>query len=130
MLLVIDVIKVMTVVGWVSLAIIVFFIFYRILLQRMKRSVMLQDKYIRLDPFEGEKAVGEVQFFFTAEEEKQVQFRIYDKKGEQEMVLKDEVVKKGGHVVNFDSTKLPNGIYFYEIKTPNQKTSKVIEIAT
>lgn len=129
MVLVVDVIKVMQVIGWVSLALIVFFIFYRMLLQRFKRSTMLADNYVRLHPFDGEKASGEIQFFFTADEEKQVRFIIYDKHLKQEVVLKDELVKKGGHVVNFDSTKLPNGIYFYEIKTPNQKTSKVLEIA-
>ena len=128
MVLVVDVIKIMTVIGWVSLAIIVFFILYRMLLQRFKRQTMLQDNYIRLSPFEGEFGKGTIQFFFTADEEKEVLFRVYDKSGEYEVVLKNEVVKKGGHVVNFNTLEVPNGIYFYEIKTPNQKTSKVIEI--
>lgn len=128
MLLVVDVLKIIQVGGWISLALILFFILYRRLLKKIKGQTLLEKNFVRLEPLHEEKVNGTIQFFFTADVDKEVLFRIYDAKEVHSIVLKDEVVKKGGHVVNFDTTQLPNGVYFYEIKTPNQKSSKVVEI--
>lgn len=128
MLLVVDVLKIIQIGGWISLALIVFFIFYRRLLNKIKGQTLLEKNFVRLEPLQEEKVNGTIQFFFTADVDKEVLFRIYDAKENHSIILKDELVKKGGHVINFDSTQLPNGLYFYEIKTPNQKSSKVVEI--
>ena len=39
-------------------------------------------------------------------------------------VLQEKQVTAGGNIVRFDSTTIPNGEYFYQLVSENQKTMK------
>lgn len=128
MFLVIDLARLIVNVGWGALIVLLFILLYALLLKRLKRGQIPQEEYIELYPLETEFAVGTVQFFFKTKVEKHVLFRIYSFDEQLEEVLSDQLYKPGGHILQLDTTKLPNGKYFFELKTDNQKTSKLMEV--
>jgi len=128
MFLVIDLARVIINIGWISLIVVVFILLYSLLLKRLKRGEISQDSYIVLYPLDAELAVGTVQFFFENKEAKEVAFKVYSANGDYEELISNKSYKAGGHILKFDTTKVPNGKYYYELKTENQKTSKLMEI--
>lgn len=128
MLLVIDLARVIVNIGWISLLIVVFILVYRLLLKRMKKTVIDASDFVELSTLEGDDQKGEIQFFFKTPIDQLVTFRIYGKTSDFEKQLLDKPLKKGGHIVKFDTTKVPNGIYFYELQVENQKLSKRFEV--
>jgi hypothetical protein len=127
-LLVIDLPKVILNVAWGTLLVIIAIILYRLLLRRMKRDVMDNSGFVVLHRSEKEPAWGAIQLYFTSEKPGKGIFRLYAKGGQAEWVLFDGEFKPGNTIVNFDTTKVPNGWYYYEVKTENQKTYKLLEI--
>jgi hypothetical protein len=128
MFLVIDLAKVIVNIGWFSLVVLVLIVLYRLLLKRMKRGEIKLDEYVELYPLDSEFATGTVQFFFKNKAPKEVQFIIYSANESFSEVLTDQTYKPGGHILKFDTTKVPNGKYYFELKTENQKTSKLMEV--
>lgn len=128
MLLVIDLARVIVNLGWISLTIIVFILAYRFLLKRMKRGVIKTTDYVELSTLEGDDQQGEIQFFFKTPIDQQITFRIYGKTSDYEKKILSKPLQKGGHIVKFDTTKVPNGMYFYELTSENQKISKLFEV--
>ena len=127
-LLVIDLPKVILNVAWGTLLVIIAIILYRLLLRRMKRDVMDNSGFVVLHRSEKEPAWGVIQLYFTAEKSGKGTFRLCAKEGQAEWVLFDGEFKPGNTIVNFDTTLVPNGWYYYEVKTENQKTYKLLEI--
>jgi hypothetical protein len=39
-------------------------------------------------------------------------------------IVSEKNVPEGGHIIRFDTNTLPNGTYFYQLRTENQKTMK------
>jgi flagellar hook assembly protein FlgD len=73
---------------------------------------------------ERNEQTGELEFYFTNEEAKHVTFEILSENNEVLETLADKEYKAGGHIVRYDSTRLENGVYFYQLRTDNQKTAK------
>jgi TRAP-type uncharacterized transport system fused permease subunit len=92
------------------------YIAYKELIKRFSRTSIDPKSFARLFDIEAKTVTGEVEFYFTIEETKEV----------------NEVVNKpfssGGHIVRFDTTQVQSGIYFYCLQTENQKTMKKISI--
>jgi hypothetical protein len=126
--LVIDLPKLIVNVAWGTLIVIVAIILYRLLLRKLKKGVMDNSGYIVLHRSEKEPAFGAIQLYFTAEEPGNAVFRLYEKNGDKEWMLFEGDFKQGNTIVNFDTTSVPNGWYYYEVKTANQKTYKLLEI--
>ncbi len=126
--LVLDVARIITNIGWASLIVLLFFIGYRLLLRRMKASQANPDDFIRLHPLEIIPAKGQIQFYFTLGTEKDVKLLIYSQSGDFNEVVVEKSFPKGSHLVPFDTTKVNDGIYYYELKSSNQKISRVMEI--
>jgi hypothetical protein len=126
--LVIDLPKLIVNVAWVTLSVILAIILYRLLLRRLKRGVMDNVDYVVLHRSEKEPAFGSIQLYFTAEVPGNAVFTIYEKNGDREWVLFEGDFKVGNTIINFDTTTVPNGWYYYEVKTDNQKTYKLLEI--
>lgn len=112
----------------VSLALLVIIIAYRKLLAYLGKGRIPNEKYCVLFSLETNPAKGELEFYFTSEEEKFVNFEILntDFSLNQTLIAKD--FKAGGNIVRFDSKSIPNGDYFYQIRTDNQKTMKKVRI--
>lgn len=112
----------------VTLALLVLFIAYRKLLAYLGKGRLTTEKYCELHRLEKDPASGEIEFYFTCEEPKFINLEILDANYQlaQELVAKD--FESGAHIVYFDSKKLPNGEYHYQLRTENQKTTKKMQI--
>ena len=128
MILVIDIARIFVNIGWASLIIVVFILLYKLLIKRLSKNTVPQQSFVELTPLKDDKIMGKVQFFFKTHEAKPIKFRIYSRTGDFEKVLEDREYSKGGHIINFDTNSLQNGFYFYELKTDNQKITKLMEV--
>ena len=63
-------------------------------------------------------------FIYSLAEEGYIEINIYDEKGELIQKIFNGNQSKGKYKVNWNAENLASGIYFYELKTKNQKISK------
>lgn len=73
-------------------------------------------------------ANGQLKFYFILKERTSVRFVIADQEDKVLKVLIDEDKTPGDYPVEFDSSELPDGVYFYQLITNKQKISKVFRI--
>lgn len=109
---------------YVSIAIIILYILYRKLLRWMNRDVPEKALYCELNSLEKDPARGELEFWFTSKETKQVAFEILDENHAPLETVVEKEFAPGQHIVRYDSTRLTNGTYFYQLKTDNQQIMK------
>lgn len=100
------------------------YIAYRLVIKRFSRGTLKKEDYALLFDLESKSQSGEVEFYFTIEQNRRVVFSILNAKMEAIKVLQDQEFPSGGHIVRFDSAELENGFYFYCLETDNQKTMK------
>ncbi|MFN5030711.1 MAG: hypothetical protein ACK5FX_00705 [Flavobacteriia bacterium] len=112
----------------VSLAIVVIIIAYRKLLGYLGKGGIAPKDYFVLYSVENNPAQGEVEIYFTTEFEKKVTIELLNEDLTVNRVLKELDAKNGGYIVRFQSEELPNGNYFYCLKSDNQKTMKRLTI--
>lgn len=112
----------------VTLGLLLLFIGYREILRYLNRKTPSKQNYCVLYELEKNPVVGELEFYFTSDLVKTVTLNILDA----EMNLFKEVetleCHKGGNIIRYDSTQIPNGNYFYCLQTENQKTMKKMRI--
>jgi len=108
----------------VTITIIIAFLAYSKILKNMRKGELNLGKYCVLYSLEKNQQTGELEFYFTNEETKHVTFEILAENNEVLETLADQEYKAGGHIVRYDSMRLKNGVYFYQLKTDNQKTAK------
>jgi hypothetical protein len=99
---------------------------YRTLLKRLQKGKVDQKKYALLFDLENNRVSGEVEFYFTVEENKPVRFVILDSNMQEIKEVVSKNFDKGGHIVRFDVSTLTPGVYFYSIVTDNQRSMKKI----
>lgn len=99
---------------------------YRTLLKRLQKGKVDQKKYALLFDLENNRVSGEVEFYFTVEEDKPVRFVILDSNMQEIKEVVSKNFDKGGHIVRFDVNTLTPGVYFYSIVTDNQRSMKKI----
>ena len=128
MLLVIDIQQTIANIAWITLLILLFLIGYRILVGRMKRGQIEKKLYLTLHPIEMDPAVGVVPIFMEMSTPMDVQLSVFSTDDTVNKVIEKKTFKKGGNVIQFDTRNFENGFYFYQAKTENQKTRKLIEI--
>ena len=113
---------------WVSLILLLLILGYKRLIRSLRKDNFDPADYCELYNLESEPASGELPFYFTASKVKQIRLVILDANMNEvkEVVTKD--CKEGGNIVRFDSNQLPNGEYFYCLKTDNQKVMKKMTV--
>ncbi|MGM0478920.1 MAG: hypothetical protein ACQERC_06825 [Bacteroidota bacterium] len=126
--LVINISRAIANVAWVTLAIIIFIVLYRLLLRKLKKGRIEKGRYITFHPIDPDPAHGKIQLYFEAEEAIELQVTIYSIDRATTNEITDQVLKKGGNIVSLDTMQFDDGMYFIEAKTPYQKLSKRIEI--
>lgn len=114
---------------WVSLVLLIVFILYRMLLRRLKGNTPPSEDYCVLYGLENHPSRGIVEFYFTSEIKRHYQFLILNQEMEEVMEVSQKEANNGGNIIQFDTTQLKNGLYFYCLKTDNQKTMKRMKIA-
>jgi hypothetical protein len=112
---------------FISLFIIVAIILYRLLLRKLSKGKVDMDSFCTLYSLEKNPVSGEVEFYFVSPDMIKVEFSIW-KENEKVFELKNDYFKKGGHIVRFESTSIPDGEYFFGIVTSNQRTVKRFKI--
>jgi len=128
MLLVLDIKQIILNISWGSFTILLFFIGYRFLMKRMKRSQLQKDLYFTLHPIEKEPATGTVQLFLETPNSMEIELSIYSTDQTVDQLIEHKTYKKGGNIIQLDTTVFKNGIYFYQAKSAHQKARKKIEI--
>lgn len=106
---------------------IMFSITYSLIIKRFKRTenVVNQKDYAKLYDLENSQITGEeLQFYFTIERNAKIKFSILNNELASFVVLKDEEVQPGGHIIRFDPKDLAKGAYYYCLETDNQQTMK------
>lgn len=113
----------------VSLGILVLVIAYRKLLQYLGRGAVNKQDFCVLYALEEDPVVGEVEFYFTCEIAKDYTLLILDSEMNELQVVKEGSATPGGTIVRFDTVQLSNGMYYYCLKTANQKTMKKMVVS-
>jgi hypothetical protein len=113
---------------FVTLFILLAIILYKKLINNLKKDNLNLTDYCVLHSFERDLQTGNLEFYFTNENTKHVAFEILSDKHEVIHTLEDKEFKPGGHIIRFDSTQLSNGLYYYQLRTDNQKTTKKMTI--
>jgi hypothetical protein len=108
----------------VLVAIMMLYVAYKAVIKRFSKGVLKKEEYALLFDLESKVQSGQLEFYFTIEQEKSVVFSILNAKMEVIKVVQDQTFSSGGHIVRFDSNDLENGTYFYCLETDNQKTMK------
>lgn len=101
---------------------------YRKLLAYLRKGNIDATKYCVLYRIEKNPANGELEFYFSNEETKQISFELLNNQFEVIETLASKDFEKGSHILRYDSKKLSNGTYYYQLRTNNQKTYKKLEI--
>lgn len=110
-----------------ALVILFIIIMYRLLIKRLSKGRHRQELFCILYPLDINPSSGEIPFYFTTERPKHIEFSIENQEGKL-VELANGPFDTGGHIIRFDSTTLPNGLYFYCLKTGNQETKKKFRI--
>jgi len=113
---------------YTSIVLLVVIIAYRRLLNYFGREAIRHEEYCQLESLEIAPATGELPFYFTSPIERHYQLLILDSDMNEFMEVIAQDCKVGGNIVRFDSSKLPNGNYFYCLQTDNQKVSKKMTV--
>lgn len=112
----------------VVVAITLLVVAYKSLLRNMQKGKVDQKKYAVLFDLENNQVSGEVEFYFTLEEEKPVRFIMLDSNMQEVCEVVSGNYDAGGHIVRFNVNTLAPGVYFYSIVTDNQRSMKKIMV--
>ena len=112
----------------VSLALILIYIAYKKLLAYLGKGTPSPNDYCVLYSLEIEPAKGELEFYFTSAVPRSVKIEILNDDLSLNTVIIEKEFSDGGHIIRFDSNTLPNGNYFYCLRTDNQKTMKKMRV--
>ncbi len=116
------------IVLWISLGITVVIILYIRLLRRFQKGNPRKKDFCVLYGLEEDPAKGVIELFFSANEPRHYTMSILDPEMNPLQVVADQESYKGGNIIRFDTSKLPNGEYYYCLQTSNQKTMKKMSI--
>lgn len=114
---------------YTSITIIVGYILYRRLLAYLNKDVPSTAGYCFLNALEQDPVRGELEFCFSSEESKLITFEILNSVYDPIETIISKEFKPGQHILRFDSTKLPDGVYYYQLKTDNQQTMKKMRVS-
>lgn len=109
---------------WVSIIVLILVIGYKKLLSHLSRNDIKREDYCVLLNIEESVVSGEIPFYFTSEQIKNVSIWIQDSAMNDLIEVSNKACKVGGNIIRYDSSQLENGTYFYCLKTDNQKISK------
>ena len=107
-----------------SLSILLLTISYKKFLKYLGKGAPVKEDYCVLYSLETYPSKGEIEFYFTSNARKKIQFEILNDDLSLNSIISEKEIDEGGHILRFNTCTLPNGNYFYQLKTDNQKTMK------
>jgi hypothetical protein len=120
--------KTIVAVLMVTLALLVLYIAYKKLLAYLGKGVPVQRDYCVLYSLEVQPSKGELEIYFTTESPREVTIELLNSDMSLNKVVVSGKYEEGGHIIRFNSAEVPNGEYFYSLRTDNQKTMKKMAI--
>ena len=112
----------------VTLIFLIIGILYRRALKKWNRNKANAIDFVTLYALENPISSGTVEFLYEQNGSKIIQFNIEDKEGKVLKILFDGESKPGMHILKFDTKQLPDGNYFFVLKTEIQSTAKLMRI--
>jgi hypothetical protein len=106
-----------------TLIILVAIIAYRFLLRYLSKGNVDQAQFCELYSLDHDPASGEVSFYFVCPNTTHVAFYIW-KADQVVLELTNKEYEKGGHLLKFQTSELPNDTYYFGIETSKQKSQK------
>ena len=73
--------------------------------------------------------MAETNISYTLKASGNVKITVYDRLGREVTVLVDAVQNEGEHIVTFNASNLPSGVYFYRVKTSDKIEVKKMVLA-
>ena len=113
---------------FVSFLILLAVIAYRALLRRFQRGQVQHQDFCELYTLDQEPASGELAFYFVCPAPIGVRFGIWQN-NQLVVELANQEFDKGGHILRYESSLLPNGVYYYGIITAVQETKKRMTVS-
>ena len=110
-----------------TLGIFLMFYGYRYLIRSVKRETFKRD-YARLYSLEGDYASGVVTFHYELPENGLTRFEICNENLEVILPVFNSEKSPGSHVEDFDTKKLPNGKYYYQLTVNGQTIFKLMKV--
>lgn len=83
---------------------------------------------IRLFPYEYPSASGTITFFFDADDALDYTFFLQNANNAEKHIIAQGTSRKGGQKIQFDTTTVDNGHYYYGIENQFQRTEKRLEV--
>ncbi|MEY3085462.1 MAG: hypothetical protein RL037_1642 [Bacteroidota bacterium] len=112
---------------FITLGILLIIIIYRLVLRRLSKGQVVHSDFCTLYSLETNPVSGVVEFYFSTPIAQYVEFAIWNST-DNGKTLKNEMMAEGGHIIRFDTSEEPNGMYTFGIITKEQKTVKKFEI--
>jgi len=112
----------------ITLAILILVIAYKKLLRYLGKSAIITEDYCVLYSLENQPSNGDIEIYFTSNHKRLCKIELLNLDLSHHSVIFENEVIEGGNIVRFDTKSVVNGVYFYQLSTENQKTSKKFEI--
>jgi hypothetical protein len=113
---------------WITLILVLLLIVNNRYKARQHAKLAKRNPEIRLFPFEYTSASGTITFFFDADETLDYRFFIQNSTSSEKHIIAQGKCKKGGQKIQFDTTTVENGVYYYGLETEFQRTEKRVEV--
>jgi len=123
-----SIIKVVLIVLMTSLTLLVLIILYKKLIAHLNKAAIPEEDYCTLYPLENHPSKGEIEFYFTTIKARKITLEILNDDLSPNSIIVEKDITVGGNIIRFDTNKLPNGTYFYQLRTENQKAMKRFSI--
>lgn len=113
---------------YIIISITTLIILYQAFLKYWKKKHGLQAYFCELVSIEQQPVSGTIDFCFTCDAEKKIDFDICNSTFETITMVASDNFSKGQHILPFDTTSVPDGDYFYRLQSDNQQIFKKIAI--
>ena len=112
-----------------SITLLILIIAYKKLLARLGKGNPIKEDYCVLYNLEESPSQNEVAIYFTCNSERSILLELLSNELTTIQIIAEKIVQEGGYIIRFDTKSIPNGTYFYCLKTDNQKTMKKMIVA-
>lgn len=97
---------------------------YKLLMSYLGKGNITKQVYAKLHNLDHPVVQGDVDFYFELPEEDNISFDLLDEHDNVLINFAKTTLKKGNHRYPFNTLEYSNGVYFYQLKTKNQTSTK------
>lgn len=111
---------------YIVISITTLILLYKAVAKYLKNRAEPKPSFCELVSIERQPVSGMIEFCFTCEELKKIDFDICDLTFETVVMISSDEFSGGQHILKFDTTTINDGEYFYRLRTENQQIFKKI----